>query len=150
MPYVPSPYAVVRKMLELASPVSGESVYDLGAGDGRILLEAVRRYDVKAVGFEHNPKRVRLATTNLERARVLDKAKVFKEDLFKADLTQASVVTLYLLPEMNRALLPKLLTELKPGSRIVCHDFPIPRLSPKRVEKVHLTSRVHYVYLYEL
>ncbi|MEM0120497.1 MAG: class I SAM-dependent methyltransferase [Thermoprotei archaeon] len=150
VPFVPSPYPVVRRMLEVAGVRRGEVVLDLGAGDGRILVEAVRRYEAYAVGVEDNPKRILLASRNIERSGVSDKARLLRQNLLEADLKSADVVTLYLLPEINRVLLPKIVRELKPSARIVTHDFPLPSIKPVRKERLNHNGVFHYVYLYEL
>lgn len=149
IPFVPTPIPIVHRMLELAGVEKGELVVDLGAGDGRILVEAVRRFEARGLGVENNPKRVALAARRIERSGVEDKALVVQADLFKADLREADVVTLYLLPEANLALLPKLRSELKPTARVVAHDFGIPGVEPKARLRLNHNGLFHYVYLYD-
>jgi tRNA A58 N-methylase Trm61 len=148
VPYVPTPNPVVKKMLELAQVGAGETVYDLGAGDGRVLIHAVREYEATGVGIENNRARVVRAERNLRLCGVEDKAKIVRQDFFRTDLSNADVVTLYLLPDTNRALLPKLLTELKPGARIVTHDFPLPMIKPVIKERLNHNGESHYIFLY--
>ena len=119
-PFVVSPDAVVERMLYLAQPKSGERLVDLGSGDGRIVIEAAKR-GASGLGVDLDPSLVKLATENAARAGVADKAQFRVMDLFDADLSGATVVAFYLLPEFNEKLLPRLL-KLKPGTRIVSHD----------------------------
>jgi precorrin-6B methylase 2 len=135
-------------MLEVAGVREGEVVYDLGAGDGRILVDAVRTFEARAVGVEDNPKRLLRASRNLFRSGVADKARLVNRSFFDVDLGEADVVTLYLLPETNRALLPKLRAELKRSARIVAHDFPLPGVEPTLRERVNYGGVFHYIYLY--
>lgn len=148
VPFVPTPHQIVRRMLDLADVSRGEVVLDLGAGDGRILVDAVRRFDASAVGVEDNPRRILLATRNIERSGVSDKVKLLNQNLLETSLRDADVVTLYLLPEMNRALLPKMIRELKPSARVVAHDFPLPGIKPTKRERINHNGVFHYVYLY--
>lgn len=146
--YLPTPRAVVDRMLEAADLKAGDVLYDLGCGDGRIVVTAARRYGVKAVGFDIDPERVRESRANAREAGVEDRVTIRRQDLFTADLSGASVVTLYLLPNLNARLLPKL-AKLKPGSRVVCHSFDLRGVKPKRVEKVEVEKggfRMIYVY----
>jgi len=122
--YVDTPQPVVDAMLELAQVRPGDVLYDLGSGDGRINITAARRFGVRGVGIELDGDLIRQARANARRAGVQDLVKFRRQDLFNADFSEASVVTLYLLPELNDRLLPKLL-QLKPGARIVSHAFPI-------------------------
>lgn len=123
VPFVPTPQEVVDAMLELAKVKKGDVVYDLGSGDGRIPITAAKRYGATALGIDINPQRVREANENARREGVTDRVSFRTADLFETDLSEANVVTLYLLPEVNLKLRPKLLKELKPGSRIVSHAF---------------------------
>lgn len=137
VPYVPTPEAVVDRMLQIAKVNSNDVVYDLGSGDGRIPITAVREYNARrAVGVDVNPERVREANQNAQQANVTDRVEFRQQDLFETDLRNASVVTLYLLPEVNLRLRPKLLNELKPGTRIVSHAFDMGNWKPDRVETV--------------
>lgn len=149
--YVPTPNDVVEKMLEMAGVKKSDLLYDLGSGDGRIVVTAARKVGCKAVGYEIDPERVADARKNIEKRKVGKLAKIEQEDVFKLDLTPASVVTIYLLPDMEVKLLPQL-KKLKAGSRIVVHDYPIRGI--KADKEVSLTSKEdnvhHYVYLYTL
>ncbi|HEX6265846.1 MAG TPA: methyltransferase domain-containing protein [Burkholderiales bacterium] len=123
VPYVQTPMEIVERMLRMAEVGRGDHVIDLGSGDGRIVIEAARR-GATGMGVDLDPELVKLATDNARRAGVSDKAAFRTLDLFEADLSPASVVTMYLLPDFNAKLLPRLL-KLKPGTRIVSHDGPI-------------------------
>ncbi|VXB44437.1 conserved exported hypothetical protein [Luteimonas sp. 9C] len=121
--YVPTPEPVVDAMLNLAGVKAGDVLYDLGSGDGRIPIAAAQRFGVRGVGIDINPVRVREANANAEAAGVTDLVTFKEADLFEEDISEASVVTLYLLQSLNVKLRPKLLAELKPGTRIVSHAF---------------------------
>jgi ribosomal protein L11 methylase PrmA len=124
VPYVPTPQAVVEKMLETAKVTKNDVVYDLGCGDGRIVVTAAKKYGCKAVGIDLDPKRVAEAKANVKKNKVEDLVEIREANALKVeDIGKASVVTLYLLPEVNLKLRPILQKELKPGSRIVSHDF---------------------------
>lgn len=122
VPYVTTPQNVVDAMLDLAAVGPGDTLLDLGSGDGRIVVTAARRYGVPGTGIEIDPRLIRLARENAQKAGVADKAFFMEQDLFATDLTQASVITLYLLPDVNKRLKPAL-RKLKPGTRIVSHDW---------------------------
>ena len=137
VPYVPTATEVVEKMLEMAKASNNDVVYDLGSGDGRIPITAVKKYNVKkATGVEINPELIQKSQENAKKAGVSDKVNFLQQDLFKTDLSDATVVTLYLLPEVNLKLRPKLLQELKPGTRIISHAFDMGDWKPDRVEQV--------------
>lgn len=137
VPYVPTANEVVEKMLEMGKVSNNDIVYDLGSGDGRIPITAVKKYNAqKATGVEINPELVQKSQNNAKEAGVSDKVNFLQQDLFKTDLSDATVVTLYLLPEVNLRLRPKLLQELKPGTRIVSHAFDMGDWKPERVEQV--------------
>src|SRR5215212_5367455 len=137
--YVPTPEPVVDKMLELAKPKKGEVLYDLGCGDGRIVVTAAKKYGVKAVGFDINPERIRESQENVRNNGVEDLVTIKQTDIFTQDLREASVVTLYLLPRLNVRLMPQL-ARLKPGSRIVSHSFDMKGAKPNKVERVKTGS----------
>ena len=124
--YVPTPDAVVREMLDMAGVTGADVVYDLGSGDGRIVIDAARIYGARGVGIELDPDLNKTATKNARKAGVADKVKFVRADFFKTDLSEASVVTLFLSPNINARLEGKLKRELKPGARIVSHRFPMP------------------------
>jgi SAM-dependent methyltransferase len=136
VPYVPSPNTVVNGMLKLADVKKGDVVYDLGCGDGRIVITAAKEFGAKGVGVDLNPERVQEARENAKKAAVEEMVKFQENDLFKADIGNATVVTLYLLPDVNVRLRPKLLKELKPGTRIVSHSFDMGDWKPDKEEVV--------------
>lgn len=121
--FVPTPPAVVDAMLEMAEVRDGDVLYDLGSGDGRIPIAAARKYKMRAVGIDIDPRRIAEARANAAAAGVTDRVTFRQEDLFKADFSRATVVTLYLLDSLNEKLRPRLLSELRPGTRIVSHAF---------------------------
>jgi len=124
-PYVPTPDIVVERMLELARVRKDDLVVDLGSGDGRLVIEAARRYGARGVGVEREAQLVTFARAAAQRAEVADRVRFTQGDIFEFDLRGATVVTLYLLPRLLERLLPKLRAELAPGARIVSHDFPL-------------------------
>jgi cyclopropane fatty-acyl-phospholipid synthase-like methyltransferase len=124
--YVPTPDAVVTAMLDVAGVTATDVVYDLGSGDGRIVIEAARKYGARGVGIELDPELNKRAAKNAEKAGVADKVTFVRADFFKTDLSPASVVTLFLSPNINARLQAKLRRELKPGARVVSHRFPMP------------------------
>jgi ribosomal protein L11 methylase PrmA len=122
--FVPTPPEVVKAMLETAKVTKGDIVYDLGSGDGRIPIAAVKEFGAqRAVGIDIDPQRIKEANENLQKSGVGDRVRFLNQDLFTTSLSEATVVTLYLLPSLNLKLLPKLKAELKPGTRIVSHAF---------------------------
>lgn len=121
--YVPTPQAVVDAMLELAHVTAADVVYDLGSGDGRIPVTAAQKYGARGVGIDIDLKRIEEATENAKLAGVVNKVTFRQQDLFTANISEATVVTLYLLPSLNEKLMPKLKKELKPGTRVVSHAF---------------------------
>ena len=121
--FVPTPHEVVDDMLRLANVKKGDVLYDLGSGDGRIAIAAAKKYGVRAVGIDIDPERIREANENARKAGVTGLVQFRHEDLFKADFSEATVITLYLLPDLNVRLRPRLWDELKPGTRIVSHQF---------------------------
>ena len=128
--YVPTPQHVVDKMLEVAKLQKDDVLYDLGCGDGRIVVTAAKKYGAHATGFDLDPDRVSEARENVKRAGVESLATIRRADVFDVDLSPASVVTIYLLPELNQKLRPQL-AKLKPGSRIVTHDFDMGPAKPE-------------------
>ena len=121
--FVPTPQEVVDAMLKLANVKAGDVIYDLGCGDGRIVITAAQRYGVRGIGIDIDPQRIKEATANAQKAGVSDKVKFMQADLFETNVSDANVVTLYLLPSLNLKLQPKLMRELKAGSRVVSHAF---------------------------
>ena len=142
--YVPTPYEVVDEMLRLANVKKGDVLYDLGSGDGRIPVTAAKRFGVRAVGIDIDPQRIKEATENAKKNGVSKLVTFRQEDLFKTDFKEATVVTLYLLPDLNVKLRPRLLNELKPGTRIVSHQFDMGTWQPEK--KVELNGRVVYLW----
>jgi len=133
--FVPTPQEVVEDMLRLANVQKGDVLYDLGSGDGRIAITAARKYGIKATGIDIDPERIREANANAKKAGVTNLVQFRQENLFTADFRDATVITLYLLPDLNVKLRPKLWNELKPGTRIVSHQFEMGAWQPeKRLE----------------
>lgn len=142
--YVPTPQEVVDKMLEIAKVGKGDVLYDLGSGDGRIPVTAAKRFGIRAVGIDIDPERIREANENAKKNGVTGLVRFRQEDLFKTDFSDATVVTLYLLPDLNVKLRPRLLAELKPGTRIVSHQFDMGKWKPDRT--VELNGRTIYLW----
>jgi SAM-dependent methyltransferase len=134
VPYVPTPMAVVDAMLDLAEVKSTDRVYDLGCGDGRIVIRAAERFGARGVGVDLDPQRVKEARANARKAgrRIESLVRFVEGDVFFFDFSSATVVTMYLLPSVNLRLRPRLLKELKPGTRIVSHDFNLGAWTPER------------------
>jgi len=133
-PYVATPYPVVHAMLRLAEAKKSDVVYDLGCGDGRILVEAAKKYGARGVGIDNNPDRIREAQELARREGVAHLLTFHVGDLYDLNLREATLVTLYLLPEVNLKLRPKLQQQLKPGSRIVSHSFNMGDWKPAKIE----------------
>jgi len=134
--YVPTPPQVVNEMLRIADVKSTDVVYDLGSGDGRIVIAAAKQRGARGIGIDINPARVREATYNAKKAGVSDRVQFRQQDLFETDFSDATVVMLYLLPRLNVRLRPKLLRDLKPGTRIVSHSFDMGNWKPDQVVEV--------------
>jgi SAM-dependent methyltransferase len=149
VPYVPTPQDIVDQMLELAKVTSDDVVYDLGSGDGRIVITAAQKYGAHAVGVEINPDLYRQSSDRIKELGLDDRAHIICEDMFDVSVHRATVVMLYLLTSFNEKLRPKLERELRPGARIVCHDFHVPGWDAEKV--VDVTSKnglPHKLYLY--
>ncbi len=144
--FVPTPNVVVDKMLEMAKVTAKDTVYDLGCGDGRIVITAAQKYNARAVGIDIDPKRIEEATANARAAKVTDKVRFIEGDLFEADITPATVVTLYLLTRLNDKLKPRLLADLKPGTRVVSHAFDMGDWKAEQAVRVNGAS----VYLWRI
>ena len=147
--YVPTPQNVVDAMLKLVNVHNEDVIYDLGCGDGRIVVAAAKKYGCKATGYDIDPVRVAESQENIKKGKVEKLATVLEEDIFTLDLSKANVITLYLLPTLNVKLIPQL-EKLKPGSRIVSHDFDMRGVKPDKV--VNFTSKEdnisHTIYLW--
>jgi precorrin-6B methylase 2 len=142
VPYVPTRPNVVNGMLKMANLKKGDVLYDLGCGDGRIVVAAAKQYGVTAVGFDIDPERIAEANANAKAAGVSDQVKFVNTNLFTTDLSKASVITMYLLPTVNMQLRPKILA-LKPGTRIVSHAFDMGDWKPEKTEDVD-GSTIYY------
>jgi ribosomal protein L11 methylase PrmA len=140
--FVPTPQEVVDAMLKLAKVTANDVVYDLGSGDGRIPITAAKTYGARGVGIDIDPVRIGEAMANLKTAGVADKVRFLNQDLFTTDISQATVVTLYLLPSLNLKLLPKLNRELRPGTRVVSHSFDMGTAKP--LETLNINGRTVY------
>lgn len=145
VPYVPTPASVVEAMLKMAEVGKGDMVYDLGCGDGRIVITAAQKYGARGVGIDIDPQLIRESNENAKAAGVADRVKFFEQDLFASDFKEATVVTLYLLPEVNLRLRPKLLSELKPGTRIVSHAFDMGDWKPDKTVEVDGRTLYYWV-----
>lgn len=149
-PYVTSPQPIVDKMLELANLKSGETVFDLGCGDGRILIAAARSFNAKAVGVEISPGLVKQAQQAVDASGLQSHVKIIQGDMMTVDVSQANVVALYLMTDANEQLRPKLERELKPGARVVSLEFKIKGWKPAKVEKVEAHRHPYTIYVYNL
>jgi SAM-dependent methyltransferase len=144
--YVPTPHHVVAEMLRLAETRKEDVVYDLGCGDGRVVIMAAREYGTRGVGVDIDPKRIEESRENARQAGVTDRVHFLQQNLFDTDIREATLVTLYLLPQLNRQLRPRLLSELRPGTRIVSHDFDMGEWHPDQVLHVPGSTYEHTVY----
>jgi ribosomal protein L11 methylase PrmA len=146
--FVPTPQEVVDEMLKVANVTARDVVYDLGSGDGRIPITAGKVYGARSVGIDICDIRIQEANANLKTAGVADKVKFLKQDLFKTDISEATVVTMYLLPTLNLRLIPKLNKELKPGTRIVSHAFDMSSDGVNRAPKETRNVNGRMIYLW--
>ena len=145
--FVPTPQEVVDAMLKVAKVGKGDVLYDLGSGDGRIPITAAKKLGIaRGIGIDINPERIKEANQNLKKAGVGKRVKFINADLFETDLHEATVITLYLLPALNLKLLPKLLREVKPGTRIVSHAFDMGTWAPEQT----LDIRMHQIYFWTI
>jgi SAM-dependent methyltransferase len=147
-PFVSSPQTIVDKMLSVAKIRPGETVYDLGCGDGRVLVAAAQQYQAKAVGVEISEPRVKQATERIKRAGLENLASVVHADLMDVDLRPANVVILYLLRDSNDLVRPKLEKSLRPGTRVISHDYEIRGWKPTMVDRSEANKREHAIYVY--
>jgi predicted RNA methylase len=148
--FVPTPQEVVDAMLKLAKVTKNDVIYDLGSGDGRIPITAAKTYGARGVGIDIDPQRIKEATENLKTAAVGDRVKFLNQDLFTTDISEATVVTLYLLPSLNVKLIPKLNKELKPGTRIVSHAFDMSADGTERKPRETLNVNGRTVYFWTI
>ncbi|MEH1951502.1 MAG: class I SAM-dependent methyltransferase [Nostoc sp.] len=145
VPYVPTPQPVVDAMLQVAKVGKNDVLYDLGSGDGRIVNTAAQKFGTRGIGIDIDPDRIKEANANAQKAGVSDRVKFVQQDLFNTDFSEATVVTLYLLPEINVKLRPKLLSELKPGTRIVSHAFDMGDWKPQQTLNVEGKTVYYWV-----
>jgi precorrin-6B methylase 2 len=151
VPYVPTPQEVVERMLELAQVKKGDVVYDLGSGDGRIVVTAAKKYGVRAIGFEIDPERIKESAENIKKAGVGHLVEIRQQDIRTVDLSPASVLTMYLLPEVNLMIRPNIWKQMKPGSRVVSHDFDMGDWKPLKTENIKDgSSWDHTLYLWHV
>ncbi|MCI0627722.1 MAG: methyltransferase domain-containing protein [Acidobacteria bacterium] len=143
--YVPTPQDVVEELLKLADVKKDDVVYDLGCGDGRIVITAAKRYGARGVGIDIDPERIRESKEKAEKEGVADRVRFREEDLFESDIKEATVVTLYLLNSLNQKLKPKLLKDLKPGTRVVSHNFDMGEWKPEKT--VQLLGSTIYLWV---
>ena len=148
--FVPTPQEVVDAMLKLAKVTKNDVIYDLGSGDGRIPITAAKTYGARGVGIDIDPQRIKEATENLKTAGVGDRVKFLNQDLFTTDISEATVLTLYLLPSLNVKLIPKLNKELKPGTRVVSHAFDMSSDGTERKPKETLNVNGRTVYFWTI
>ena len=137
VPFVPTPQEVVEGMLELAQVKKGDVVYDLGSGDGRIVITAAKKYGARAVGFEIDPERIQESRESIRQQELEELAEIREQDILTVDLSQANVLTMYLLASVNLKLRPKILSEMAPGSRVVSHAFDMGDWKPDKVVQVN-------------
>ncbi len=150
-PWVPTPQPVVDRMLELAEVTNKDVLYDVGCGDGRIVITAARRYGTRGVGIDIDPAMIELSEKNAAAAGIAGQVRFVATDATKADLSEATVVTLYLLPESNALMRPLLEAQLRPKSRVVCHNYSVPGWEEKQVLSETIkdeTGEDHFIYLY--
>lgn len=145
VPYVPTPEDAVKAMLQLAGVNKDDLVIDLGCGDGRIVVTAAVDFGARGIGYDLNPVRLKEANESAAKAGVENRVRFIQKNLYEADIRNATVVTLYLLPEVNRKLKPRLLAELRPGTRVVSHSFPMPDWKP--VKTVEINGRTLYLWV---
>ncbi len=143
--FVPTPQDVVDAMLKLANVTSRDLLYDLGSGDGRIPITAAQKHGARAVGIDIDPQRIQEAGENAKAAGVTGKVRFLNQDLFTTDISDATVVTLYLLPSLNTKLMPKLKKELKPGTRVVSHAFEMEGWPPD--QKIEVNDRTVFMWV---
>ena len=144
--YVPTPHEVVAEMLRLSGVTKDDVIYDLGCGDGRLVITAARNYGARGVGVDIDPQRISESRANAQQDGVSERVQFLQQDLFETDIREATVVTLYLLPRLNVQLRPVLLRDLRPGTRVVSHDYDMAEWKPDQTVSVKGPSRTHPVY----
>lgn len=149
VPYVPTPTAVVDAMLAMAKVKGDDVLYDLGSGDGRIPITAATKFGTRGVGIDLNPVRIEEANENAKKANVTDKVRFIEGDIFKEDFSEATVVTLYLLPDVNLKLKPTI-QSMKPGTRVVSHNYDMGEWDPEDSRKITVDGTIHYVYFWRV
>lgn len=150
VPYVPTHQSIVDEMLKMAEVKGDDILYDLGSGDGRIPITAAQRFGTRGVGIDLNPERIKEANENAKKAGVTDKVRFIEGDIFKEDFSQATVLTLYLLPTVNLKLRPKIL-EMKPGTRVVSHNYHMDDWEPEKTKEMQTPDgETHYIYFWRV
>ena len=148
VPFVPTGEKIVTRMLEMAKVTNTDHLIDLGSGDGRIVITAAKRYGARGVGVEIDPALVHEARENARAEGVADRATFVQGDIFEANIRDATVITMYLLPDLNMRLRPKLLNDLKPGTRIVSHNYDLGDWKPAQTATVSVGNTQHTVYFW--
>lgn len=148
VPYVPTKTEIVTEMLKMANVGRDDKLYDLGCGDGRIVISAAKKTGTRGIGIDINPVRIRESIENAKKQKVEDLVRFYEEDLFDVDFSEATVVTLYLLTEVNLRLRPRLLSELKPGTRIVSHNYAMGDWEYDQYKELMIEHEKHYVYFW--
>lgn len=150
VPYVPTHEMIVDEMLKMGEVKGSDVLYDLGSGDGRIPITAAKRLGTRGVGIDLNPVRIQEANANAAKASMTDKVKFIEGDIFKQDFGEATVLTLYLLPDVNLKLRDKIL-QMKPGTRVVSHNYDMGDWKPEKVKELKTPDDVtHYVYMWRV
>lgn len=151
VPYVPTHQMIVDEMLRMAEVKGDDVLYDLGSGDGRIPITAAKQFGTRGVGIDLNPARIGEANENAKKASVTDKVRFIEGDIFKSDFREASVVTLYLLPAINLQLKPQLMEQLKPGTRVVSHNYHMGDWQPEQTKTITTPDGVdHFIYFWRI
>ncbi len=151
-PYVPTPMVVVEKMLEMAGVTKSDILYDLGCGDGRIVITAAKKFGTRSVGIDLDPERIKESNANAKQAGVEDLVEFRLMDVMKSDISEATVVTLYLLPESNAILRPILEEQLKDGARVVSHNYHMPDWQAREIGYTEVTTgdgEMHTIFVYK-
>src|SRR5579864_2956029 len=149
-PYIPTPQIIVEKMLQAARVKPGDMVYDLGSGDGRVVITAAQKFGARAVGVELRADLCRIASDRIKALGLDDRVRMVQGSALRVDLSQADVVTMFLLTSSNELMRPKLEADLKPGTRIVSNQFPIKHWKPVEMVKAQDGSMEHIIYVYEM